>query len=139
MSDPIRSISQNNFILADQKEVSHDNTLSGNGTEESPLGVAGNAWIDVTSEVNYNTNLINSGGFVILYNKALKMVNLVCDVNVKAGSVSTTIMTWTDRLKPSTTFALGQSIYVGTTGLTQSAGAASRWINGCWCWGVQGE
>lgn len=39
MSDPIRSISQNNFILADQKEVSHDNTLSGNGTEESPLGL----------------------------------------------------------------------------------------------------
>lgn len=40
MSDSIRSISQNNFILADQKEVSHDNTLSGNGTEESPLKVA---------------------------------------------------------------------------------------------------
>ena len=39
MSDPIRSISQNNFILADQKEVSHDNTLRGNGTPESPLGV----------------------------------------------------------------------------------------------------
>jgi len=39
MSDPIRSISQNNFILADQKEVSHDNTLTGNGTLDSPLGV----------------------------------------------------------------------------------------------------
>lgn len=39
MSDPIRSISQNNFILADQKEVAHDNTLRGNGTPESPLGV----------------------------------------------------------------------------------------------------
>jgi len=39
MSDPIRSISQNNFILADQKEVSHDNTLTGNGTPESPLGL----------------------------------------------------------------------------------------------------
>lgn len=139
MSDPIRSISQNNFILADQKEVSHDNTLSGNGTPESPLGVAGNAWIDVTSEVNYNTNLINSGGFVILYNKALKMVNLVSDVNVKAGSVSTSIMTWTDRLKPYTTFALGQNIYVSTSGLTQSAGASSRWINGSWCWAVRGE
>lgn len=39
MSDPIRSISQNNFLLAAQQEVSHDNTLSGNGTEESPLGL----------------------------------------------------------------------------------------------------
>lgn len=40
MSDPIRSISQNNFILATQQEISHDNTLTGNGTPESPLGVA---------------------------------------------------------------------------------------------------
>ena len=39
MSDPIRSISQNNYLLATQQEVSHDNTLSGNGTEQSPLGV----------------------------------------------------------------------------------------------------
>ena len=40
MSDPIRSISQNNYLLATQQEVSHDNTLTGNGTPESPLGVA---------------------------------------------------------------------------------------------------
>ena len=39
MSEPIQSIAQNNYILATQKEVSHDNTLSGNGTVESPLGV----------------------------------------------------------------------------------------------------
>ena len=40
MSEPIQSIAQNNYILATQKEVSHDNTLSGNGTVDSPLGVA---------------------------------------------------------------------------------------------------
>lgn len=39
MSEPIQSIAQNNYILATQKEVSHDNTLSGNGTVDSPLGV----------------------------------------------------------------------------------------------------
>ena len=39
MSEPIQSIAQNNYILATQQEVSHDNTLSGNGTVESPLGV----------------------------------------------------------------------------------------------------
>ena len=39
MSEPIQSIAQNNYILAAQKEVSHDNTLSGNGTVDSPLGV----------------------------------------------------------------------------------------------------
>lgn len=41
MSEPIQSISQGNYILATPQEVSHDNTLSGNGTVDSPLGVAG--------------------------------------------------------------------------------------------------
>lgn len=39
MSEHIQSIAQNNYILATQQEVSHDNTLSGNGTLDSPLGV----------------------------------------------------------------------------------------------------
>ena len=39
MSEPIQSISQGNYILATQQEVSHDNTLSGDGTTASPLGV----------------------------------------------------------------------------------------------------
>ena len=39
MSEPIQSISQGNYILAIQQEVSHDNSLSGAGTVESPLGV----------------------------------------------------------------------------------------------------
>ena len=39
MSEPIQSIAQNNYILSTQQEISHDNTLSGNGTVESPLGV----------------------------------------------------------------------------------------------------
>lgn len=40
MSEPIQSIAQNNYILATQQEVSHDNTLSGNGTVDSPLGLS---------------------------------------------------------------------------------------------------
>ena len=39
MSEPIKSIEQNNYILSTPQEVSHDNTLSGNGTVDSPLGV----------------------------------------------------------------------------------------------------
>ena len=39
MSEPIQSIAQNNYILATQQEVSHDSSLSGNGTVDSPLGV----------------------------------------------------------------------------------------------------
>lgn len=54
MSDPIRSISQNNFILADQKEVSHDNTLSGNGTAESPLGVSDGVMVSSKLDVTNN-------------------------------------------------------------------------------------
>ena len=39
MSEPIQAIATNNYLLATQQEVSHDNTLSGNGTSASPLGV----------------------------------------------------------------------------------------------------
>lgn len=39
MSEPIQAISQGNYILATQQEVSHDSTLSGYGTENSPLSV----------------------------------------------------------------------------------------------------
>lgn len=39
MSENIKAISQGNYILATQQEVSHDNSLSGNGTLTSPLGV----------------------------------------------------------------------------------------------------
>ena len=46
MSEPIQSISQGNYILATQQEVSHDSTLSGNGTSASPLGVIASAFYD---------------------------------------------------------------------------------------------
>lgn len=39
MSEPIQAIAQNNYLLATQQEVSHDNSLSGNGTVDSPLGL----------------------------------------------------------------------------------------------------
>lgn len=39
MANEIQSIAQNNYILTTQQEVAHDNTLSGNGTVDSPLGV----------------------------------------------------------------------------------------------------
>ena len=106
-------------------------------------GTDGNTWIDVRDEVNYNTNLINAGGFRIYYNPFLKLVSLTCDVNVKAGSVGDRIMTWTNRLKPVDTLqfglANGIALYVSSTTLNQPSSAASRWINGCWVWAVQGE
>ena len=53
MSEPIQSISQGNYILATQQEISHDNTLSGNGTVDSPLGVV----------PGYNETVLFSGNF----------------------------------------------------------------------------
>ena len=53
MSEPIQSISQGNYILTTQQEISHDNTLSGNGTVDSPLGVV----------PGYNETVLFSGNF----------------------------------------------------------------------------
>ena len=75
MSDPIRSISQNNFLLADQKEVSHDNTLSGNGTEASPLGLnetvlweSQNGFSTSTTEVNLSEDCRNFEIIAVYWN-----------------------------------------------------------------------
>jgi len=63
----IQSIATNNYLLATQQEVSHDNTLSGNGTVDSPLGVVpgynetvlweNTAWLG--SDVNPGVNTAN--------------------------------------------------------------------------------
>ena len=130
------------FIVSADPYVNHDNSLSGNGTLTSPLGIT-HEWINVRDEVNYNTNVIAAGGFRIYYNKTLKLVSLTCDVQLKAGSVSDRIMTWTDRLTPVDTvqFALGNglSVYVSSATLNQPAAASQRWINGVWMWPVKGE
>ena len=56
MSEPIQSIAQNNYILATQQEVSHDNTLSGNGTVDSPLGVI----LSATNNANVNNIIVTA-------------------------------------------------------------------------------
>ena len=40
------AIWNNRYVLATQQEVSHDNTLSGNGTSASPLGIIASAFYD---------------------------------------------------------------------------------------------
>lgn len=56
MSEPIQSIAQNNYILATQQEVSHDNTLSGNGNVDSPMGVI----LSATNDANVNNIIVTS-------------------------------------------------------------------------------
>ena len=63
MSEQIQSIAQNNYILATQQEVSHDNTLSGNGTVDSPLGVV----------PGYNETVLYSGDAANTYNLSESM------------------------------------------------------------------
>ena len=64
----INAIATNNFLLATQQEVSHDNSLSGNGTVDSPLGVAGvpGDLILITEETvgtySVNTSDVNVAG-----------------------------------------------------------------------------
>lgn len=56
MSENIQSISQGNYILATQKEVSHDSSLSGNGTVDSPLGVI----LSATNDANVNNIIVTA-------------------------------------------------------------------------------
>ena len=60
MSEPIQSISQGNYILAIKQEVSHDNTLSGNGTVDSPLGVV-NGYNETVLWQGFKTDIPNTG------------------------------------------------------------------------------
>lgn len=39
MANEIEAIATNNYVLATQQAVTHDNSMSGNGTVDSPLGV----------------------------------------------------------------------------------------------------
>jgi hypothetical protein len=58
----INAIATNNYLLATHQEVSHDNTLSGNGTSASPLGVNSD-YIVVTEETvgSYTVNTSDVG------------------------------------------------------------------------------
>lgn len=67
MSDEIQAIATNNYLLATQQEVSHDNTLSGNGTSGSPLGVVNGynetVLFETTANVSTATLLENTSAF----------------------------------------------------------------------------
>ena len=56
MSNEIQSIATNNYILATQQEVSHDNTLSGTGMADSPLGVI----LSATNDANVNNIVVTA-------------------------------------------------------------------------------
>ena len=107
-----------------------------NTAPDVPIG----SWVDVSTEVQYDTTPVLAGGFEIKYNATLKLVSVTADVNLAAGAAN--IFTWSNRLKPvATQFALGNglTLYVSQTSLNQPAAATQRWVNGVWMWPVVGE
>jgi hypothetical protein len=75
----INAIATNNFLLATQQEVSHDNTLSGNGTVDSPLGVV----------PGYNETVLYSGqatGNLTLSDNPLNYERLLVTFNASTGN-----------------------------------------------------
>lgn len=107
-----------------------------NTAPDLPIG----SWEDVSTEAQYNTTPVLSGGFAIKYNAMLKLVSVTADVNLDVGAAN--IFTWSDRLKPvANAFALGNglTLYVSQTSLNQPASATNRWVNGVWMWPVVGE
>jgi hypothetical protein len=67
----INAIATNNYLLATQQEVSHDNTLSGNGTVESPLGVSETVlWESTTGTADtgvFSENITNFEYFDVVF------------------------------------------------------------------------
>lgn len=77
MANEIQSIAQNNYILSTQQEVSHDNTLSGNGTVDSPLGVSRVIYSGVGSTGNTVITSKVHSGVIVTYCYAIKQDDIV--------------------------------------------------------------
>jgi len=84
----INAIATNNYLLATQQEVSHDNTLSGNGTVDSPLGVI-TTWINVTSACGVR-NISDDSTMTFLYSPALGLVNWTFKFKANSGGIFNT-------------------------------------------------
>lgn len=86
MSEPIQSISQGNYILATQQEVSHDTTLIGNGTVDSPLGLS-KTWVNVTSAFEVR-NISDDSTMTFLYSPGLGLVNWTFKFKANVGGLN---------------------------------------------------
>ena len=90
-------IYQDHYILAEQQEVSHDSSLSGNGTVNSPLGVAGVIYSGFGSTGNTVITSKVHSGIGVNYCYAIKQndiitLNLAID---PMAVVTISAFTWT--------------------------------------------
>ena len=98
------------FITSGAEIVNHDNSLSGNGTVDSPLGVVVNKWTDVTSEFDIRTNNISTDSFMkFLYNEALGLVSWTFKFHPLSGGLDNTacrVCTIPEKYRPASVFEL---------------------------------
>jgi len=76
------------FITEGAEIVNHDNSLSGNGTSASPLGVV-TTWINVTSACDVR-NISNDSSMTFVYSPALGLVNWTFKFKANAGGTMNT-------------------------------------------------
>ena len=76
------------FITSGAEIVNHDNSLSGNGTVDSPLGVI-TTWINVTSACGVR-NISNDSSMTFLYSPALGLVNWTFKFKANSGETYNT-------------------------------------------------
>ena len=120
MSEPIQSISQNNYILATQQEVSHDNSLSGNGTVDSPLGVVPGYNETVLWEGTHNS-----------FNTPINLSEAVSNferISILFGNAENKYMLWQDVEIMSASDGYYFDVIKG-------AGTSNFWIQGLYCSG----
>lgn len=73
------------FITSGAEIVNHDNTLSGNGTVDSPLGVVP-GWTDVSDQFEFTSSITGNGFKIISYSPVLNLVILNIGFNCTSTS-----------------------------------------------------
>ena len=98
------------FIVSADPFVQHDNSLSGNGTVNSPLGVV-NTWQDVTSAFNVK-NISNDSQMTFLYSDSLKLLTWTFKFKANTGYFQNTayaVCTIPEQYRPYGLFELSNS------------------------------
>ena len=94
-------------FLTAQQEVSHDNTLSGNGTVDSQLGL-NKTWVNVTSAFEVR-NISDDSTMTFLYSPSLGLVNWTFKFKANQGGTNNTayrVCTIPEEYRPYSKFEL---------------------------------
>ena len=121
------------FITSGAEIVNHDNTLSGNGTVDSPLGLNGfSVWQDVTSAVS-STSVVDGLDISLSYNEQLKLAILQGSMHVNNGSTNAACLSVPSALMPLHNFEIfnlnSKYLIFNSTGTTL---CHARESNGSW-------